>query len=91
MRKTGNVKNFKGPLKSMHIFFETLQSGGKKMECHCVGLGNQCLRDRRQILLLIFTHFWPMHPFYTLWKHQKTFGFMEFSGGIKWEQWPEID
>ena len=26
-----------------------------------------------------------MFPFYTLWEHQKTFGFLVFSGGIKWE------
>ena len=24
-------------------------------------------------------------------KHQKTFGFLVFSGGIKWEHWPEMD
>ena len=28
------------------------------------------------------THFWPMLLFYTPWKHQKTFGFLVFSGGI---------
>ena len=31
------------------------------------------------------THFWPMFSFYTPWKHQKTLGFLVFSGGIKWE------
>ena len=31
-----------------------------------------------------------MLPFYTLRKHQKTFGFLLFSGVIKWEHWPEI-
>ena len=31
-----------------------------------------------------------MFPFYTLWKHQKTFGFLVFSGGIKWEHLPEM-
>ena len=36
------------------------------------------------------THFRPMFPFYTPWKHQKTFGFLVFSGGIKWEHWPEM-
>ena len=29
------------------------------------------------------THFWTMLPFYTLWKHQKIFGFLVFWGGIK--------
>ena len=27
--------------------------------------------------------FWPMFLFYTPWKHQKTRGFLVFSGGIK--------
>ena len=31
-----------------------------------------------------------MFPFYTPWKYQKTFGFLVFSGGIKWEHWPEM-
>ena len=31
-----------------------------------------------------------MFPFYTPWKHQKTKGFLLFSGGIKWDHWPEI-
>ena len=30
------------------------------------------------------THFWSMFPFYTPCKHQKTSGFLMFSGGIKW-------
>ena len=36
------------------------------------------------------THFWPMFPFYTPWKQQKTKGFLVFSGGIKSEHWPEM-
>ena len=28
--------------------------------------------------------------FYTPWKHQKTFGFLVFSGGIEMENWPEM-
>ena len=36
------------------------------------------------------THFWPMFPFYPPLKHQKTFDFLVFSGGIKWEHWPEM-
>ena len=36
------------------------------------------------------TLFWPMLPFYTPWKHQKTFGFLVFSRDIKWEHWPEM-
>ena len=30
MRKTGNVKNFKGPLKSMHIFLRHYKAMVKK-------------------------------------------------------------
>ena len=29
------------------------------------------------------THSWPMFPFYTPWKHQKTFGSLVLSGGYK--------
>ena len=29
------------------------------------------------------THFWSMFPFYSPWKHQKTFGFPAFSAVIK--------
>ena len=36
------------------------------------------------------SYFWPMFPFYTPWKHQKTRGFTVFSGSIKWEHWPEM-
>ena len=38
----------------------------------------------------VLTLFWPMLPFYTPWKHQKTFGFLVFSRDIKWEHWPEM-
>ena len=40
--------------------------------------------------LLTGTHFWLMFPFYTPWKHQKTFGFLVFSKDIKWEHCPKI-
>ena len=35
------------------------------------------------------THFSPVSHFYTLWKRQKTFGFLTFSGGIEMflEKW----
>ena len=33
------------------------------------------------------THFQPMFHFYTIWKHQKTSGFLIFSGGIEVEHW----
>ena len=29
----------------------------------------------------------PMFHFYILWKHQKTSGFLMFSGGIEVEHW----
>ena len=40
--------------------------------------------------LPFLTHFWPMFPFYTSWKHQKTKSYLVFSGaymgnfGQKW-------
>ena len=33
------------------------------------------------------THFWPIFPFYSPWKHQK----FCFSGGIKWKHKPEMN
>ena len=39
---------------------------------------------------LYLTHFWPVFPFYNPRKHQETKGFLVFSGGIKWEHWPEM-
>ena len=36
------------------------------------------------------THFWPIFPFYTPWKHQKTKDFLVFSGGIRWDHLLEI-
>ena len=34
---------------------------------------------------LFSTHFWPMFPFYTPSKQQKTIGFPVFSAGVNWE------
>ena len=39
---------------------------------------------------VFLTHFLPMYPIYTPWKHQKTKGFLVFWGDIKWEHWPEM-
>ena len=39
---------------------------------------------------LLLKHFWPMFPFYTPWKQQKTKDFLVFSGDVKWEHWPEM-
>ena len=36
---------------------------------------------------ITLTHFSPMFHFYNLWKRQKIFGFLTFSGGIEMEQW----
>ena len=33
----------------------------------------------------VLTHFWPVFPFYTPWKLQKTEGSLMFSRGTKWE------
>ena len=46
-------------------------------------LGNSSL----QIPLI---NFWPIFPFHTRWKHEKTFGFLVFSEGIKWAHRPEM-
>ena len=36
------------------------------------------------------THFSPVPHFYTPWKHQKTFGFLTFSGGIEMWHWTKM-
>lgn len=41
------------------------------------------------ILLDSSTIFWPVFPFNTPWKHDKTFSLLTFSGGIKSEHWPK--
>ena len=45
-------------------------------------------------LRMVLTHFIPLVSFYTLWKHQKTFGetsgFLMFSGGIERYHWHEM-
>ena len=49
---------------------------------------NSLVSIRQKIWLLI--HSWQMYPFNTSWKHQEFKRFLVFSGGIKWEHWPEI-
>ena len=49
---------------------------------------NQALSESEMFQRL--TNFWSMFPFYTARKHQKSKGFLVFSGGIKWEYWPEM-
>ena len=40
----------------------------------------------------ILTHFSPVSHFHTSWKHQKTKGFLTFSGGIEmWLKWVKFD
>ena len=41
-------------------------------------------------MIKILTHFWPILPFYTPRKHQKTKDFLMFSGGIRWDHLLEI-
>ena len=39
----------------------------------------------------LLTHFMPQVSFNTPWKHQKTFDFLMFSGGIERDLWHETD
>ena len=42
---------------------------------------------------LCLTHFQPMFHFYTSWKHQKTYCFLMFPGGIEWNigwKWDKV-
>ena len=42
---------------------------------------------KREEIFTLSTHCWPMFPFYTPCKRQKTKVFLVFSGGIIWEHW----
>ena len=42
------------------------------------------------ILMFLLTHLMPLVSFYTPRKHQKTFGFLMFSGGLEKDQWYEM-
>ena len=44
----------------------------------------------RKGMLVSLSHYMPLFSFYTSWKHQKTRGFLMFSGGIEREQWHEM-
>ena len=48
------------------------------------------MRVKNVLRMEFLTHFRPVFPFYTRWKHQKTRGFVTFSGGIEGEHWPEM-
>ena len=39
----------------------------------------------------LLIHSWSMFPFSNPWKQQKSFGFLVFSGGIKWKNVPEMN
>ena len=41
------------------------------------------------LIILLLTHFRPISSFYTPRKHQKTRGFLMFSGDIERKHWPE--
>ena len=53
-------------------------------------VGNFVLTEARFLQHWHLTRFRRMFPFYIPWKHQKTKGFLLFSGGIKWKHWLEM-
>ena len=56
----------------------------------CLNCTNGTKSHNTSEIFLLSTHFWPMFPFYTPWKHQNTKRFLVFSGGINWEYWLEM-
>ena len=44
----------------------------------------------KELNLLPLDHSMSLASFYTPWKHQKTSGFLMFSGGIERDQWHEM-
>ena len=41
-------------------------------------------------LVKLLTHLMSLISFYTLWKHEKTRGFLVFSGGIERDKWHDM-
>ena len=55
-------------------------------------LRTKCLLTKDATHFVVsLTYFYAMFPINTPWKHQKNFGFLVFSGSIKWEHWTEIN
>ena len=55
------------------------------------GLLNSYWKYEPLNLKMPLIHFMRLVSFYTLCKHQKTFSFLMFSGGMEKEQWHEMD
>ena len=68
------------------------ENKGSKLTQHIVNLVKLFLVFRKDPFWILFflTHFMPPISFDTPWKHQKTRGFLVFSGGIKRDQWHEM-
>ena len=63
------------------------QRGGfQELICHC----KEGPMIRTEDYSVSLTDFKPMFHFFTSWKHQKTRGFLTFSGGIQMERWLNI-
>ena len=88
--RTGNKHFFTGGLRSFHFSIITsFITGGNWMNLW------HSDRDKGSWEILetshsLLTYFRWMFLFYMLWKHQKTFSFLVFSGSIKWKHLPEL-
>ena len=75
---------FDGNYKSKHKPFQWCQQVRLKV-CRAFGVmwgKNFLFFLVKHFFEVLLTHFWPMFSFYTPWKHQETYGFLVFSGGI---------
>ena len=64
---------------------------GHLLQCSCaIHYEFNVLAVDSNMLKLLLTHFMPLVSFDTPWKHQRTKGFLMFSGGIEKDQWHEM-
>ena len=64
---------------------------GTTKKCENKNLSQSEIHEVEKVTrFIILTYFQPMFHFYTLWKHQKTGGFLVFSRGIGVEYWLKI-
>ena len=68
-----------------HVFFFDGHSFFFSLRRYILFLTTDLCLSAAAFINCYFTHFSPIFHFYTLWKRQKTCGFLTFSGGIEME------
>ena len=78
-------------LRHFQIFDKIVSFPYKFLNVFRIRKANWIFEELSNLYLIVFlTHFMPLISFDTPWKHQKTRGFLMFSGGLKRVQWHEM-